>query len=108
MVADPYRWRRHLGRFVVTKHMREDWQSGVMLIQSKVLIRECIVDWTTDNLRYVAQGPMFDIVEQGCEVPFYTLVIHQHLGPTFLRPFDVTWERGTDLMAYIEHRIAAA
>lgn len=74
MTADPYKWRCRLGRFVIGRHFREDWQQGLMLIQSKLLIRECTVDWTDDSMRYVAQAEFFDVVDKGCEVPLYTVI----------------------------------
>lgn len=96
MTADPYKWRSRLGRFQVNRRLREDWPDGVMLIQSKVLVRECLVDWTTDAQNYVGEGPMFDVVAEGEAVPHYTLVVHQKLTAAGVEPVDVTWERCTN------------
>lgn len=107
MTADPYKWRCRLGRFVIGRHFREDWQQGLMLIQSKLLIRECTVDWTDDSMRYVAQAEFFDVVDKGCEVPLYTVIVHQEITAHAVRPVDITFERAVAPYAWLEHREAA-
>lgn len=104
MTADPYQWRRRLGRFVIGRHFREDWQQGVMIIQRKLLIRECAIDWTDDSMRYVGQADFFDIVDEGAEVPLYTVIVHQLIEAHRVRPVDVTFERAAAPSAWLEHR----
>lgn len=109
MTADPYKWRRRLGRFVVTRHLREDWQRSLMLIQRKLLIRECTVDWTTDNLNYIGQGEMFKVVDEGDKVPLYHLIVWQRHTDSSITPVDVSWEFATHFFDhYVEYREAEA
>lgn len=108
MTADPYKWRRRLGRFVIGRKFREDWQQGVMITQRKVLIREARVDWSTDVVHYIGQADFFDVVEEGAEVPLYTVIVHQLIEAHRVRPVDVTFERATTPGAWLEHREAQA
>ena len=109
MTADPYKWRRRLGRFVLGRQAFEDGGEALeKLIQAKVIIKHIERDWGSDRVVYVAQGDVFEIVEEGNAAPLYLTILHQKHMPGGLEVVDVTWELAMDPYTTIEYRVLSA
>lgn len=65
-----------LGRFRITAAIVEEHPESVLMIMARCVVVRCELHFDKEEFHYVAWSPDFALVENGAQIPEYTVIVN--------------------------------
>lgn len=75
--------RKRIGHFLLSKCLIENDYKAVQKVMAECVVIRCEMLYHKDSFDYIALSELFDEVDEGCEVPFYEIVVDKDLNISF-------------------------